>query len=354
MRNFARSVFLFASFAIGSTTSLVADQPATDPVAAYTNANGVMPGLKQLLPTFDFQGGSVTEFVDALRIAARPRELNIIVLDPMSDTKIAPVKLRNISVESALKLLRGPLTSSPIDVTWIVPENFLDNPVVYVKRPNTVASELAERAVQDQRRSTAVLSLQLGRPSSQDELNKVNTWASIALDAIEQALSANPRPGRPNPMIRFHASSGLLFVVGEPSDIAIAREVVDRFSQYVRDARATDETQKEIDRLRREIKQLQSRETNTKAEAEKQVSLVIEMSSGSQLAARQAIESVLLRELAKGEAGLEIENDEKGLVISGPQTLVNRAALVARGAKVAMARTPEHLLQRENAPSDAK
>ncbi|MBX3390087.1 MAG: hypothetical protein KF691_11625 [Phycisphaeraceae bacterium] len=195
MRNLAKSVVLVASFGIAISTCVFADPPATDPVAAYTNANGNMPGLKQLLPTFDFQGGTVTEFVDALRLAARPRELNIIVLDPMPDVKIAPVKLRNISVEGALFLLRGPLTSSAINVEWTIPENPWDNPVVYIKRPNTVASEMAQRAAQEQRRKTAVLSLQIGPQKKGDEETARNAQIATTLDAVSEALNQNVQPG---------------------------------------------------------------------------------------------------------------------------------------------------------------
>jgi len=336
MRNVAKSAVFVASLAIASATSLFAGQPATDPVAAYTNANGTMPGLKQLLPTFDFQGGSVTEFVDALRLAARPRELNIIILDPMSGTKIAPVKLRNISVESALQLLRGPLTSSPIDVTWIVPENFLDNPVVYIKRPNTVASELAERAVQEQRRKTVVLSSQIGPPRSGEEGKARDMQLALTLDAVGEALNLNVQPGKPNPSIKVHNPSGLLFVVGEPSEIAIAREVVDRIAQEARDAQNAEAPRLEITRLRKELEALKTREATAAAEASKPVEVRVASDGINILDLKLAVESAM--RLAPGVAGrkVEISADPEGLVLRGDRELVRNAENAAIGARTAI------------------
>lgn len=336
MRNVAKSVVFVASLAIAGATSLFADPPATDPVAAYTKSNGNMPGLKQLLPTFDFQGGSVTEFVEALRLAARPRELNIILLDPVSDTKIAPVKLRNISVESALQLLRGPLTSSPIDVTWIVPENLLDNPVVYIKRPNTVASEMAERAVQEQSRTTAVLSLELGPSKPGQEGNERNALAAMMLDAIDQALSFNPQAGKPNPMVRFHQNSGLVFVVGEPSQVAIAREVVSRISQEARDAQNAEAPKIEIARLRRELEALKAREASAAAEVLKPIEVRVSFDGVNLLDLKLAVESAM--RLAPSVPGrtLEVSVDSKGLVLKGDRELVRNAENAAIGARTAL------------------
>lgn len=354
MRNLAKSVVFVASLGIAISTDVFADPTATDPVAAYTNANGNMPGLKQLLPNFEFLGGSVTEFVDALRLAARPRELNIIILDPMSDTKIAPVKLRNISVESALQLLRGPLASSPIDVTWIVPEDFLDNPVVYVKRPNTLASDMAERAVRERRRTTAVLSLQIGRPRSEDEKRKADSWASIALDAIEQALSFNAQSEKTVPTVRYHSPSGLLFVTGETSDLNIAREVVDRISQDIRDARKAEEPKVEIAQLRGELDALKSRDATAAAEALKPIEVRVGSDGVNILDLKLAVESAM--RLAPGVVGrkLEITADPEGLVLRGDRELVRNAEIAAIGARTAIFMLKSRQAPSNGAPAEQK
>jgi len=323
---------LIASFALIASPRPSFAEPVPEAQAGY---NG-MTGLKQLLPEFDFKGGTVAEFVDALREAARPQELNIIVFDPMTGTKIAPVKLKSISVESALRLLSGPLSSKPVDVSWVVPQDYQDNPVVYIKAPNSVASEMAERAVQEERRKTAVLSSQIGPPREGEEGKAREMQLAITLDAVGEALNLNVQPGKPLPNIRFHNPSGLLFVVGQPSEIAIAREVVNQIAQDARDAHSAQAQQVGIAQLQRELDALRARDATAAAEALKPVEVRVSSDGVNLLDLKLAVESAM--RLAPNVPGrnLEVSVDSKGLVLKGDRELVRNAENAAIGARTAL------------------
>lgn len=330
MKKVIQAIALTASFAL---VGLPQKSFAQAPNGAVVDKPS--QGLWQILPRFDFGGGSVSEFTDALRLAASPRELNIIVLDQLPETKIAPVKLRDISVQSALQLLRGPLAQGPIDVTWTIAENVMDNPVIYIQRPALVATNRPDGKPLEQHRKTAVLSIQIGPQAKGEEQKNRELLMAVTRDALGEALELGNRSGKDIPEFKFHQPSGLLFVVGEPSDIAIAREVVDRIVEDARLAAKSKASANEIAALNQELETLKGKQASAAKEAVKAIEVHVRSDGVNILDLRQAVESAMKLVPVVSGRTLEVSADPDGLVLRGDRELVRNAENAAIGARTA-------------------
>lgn len=110
---------VICSVALGASLALAqpGDQPRGGPPQTGEPAQ---PGRSATtLIDVNFAGGSIGDYLNALKEAAAPEPVNVIASDDVLRLKAGPVELRGVSVETALKLLQGqvatpePLTVNP-------------------------------------------------------------------------------------------------------------------------------------------------------------------------------------------------------------------------------------------------
>lgn len=185
----------------------------------------------------NFKGGTLEEFVQALR-AASDQSVNIALTGDVAGVRVDPVQLRDASPESALRAVLssylGPpvLTSyqgSPVglaeqaivSIDTYPPGTPEGAPVIAVSR--RMITRQAGSAPSPNRQMVEVYSIQ---PLVQGD--KDQAGARAALTAIEAALALAQDKADPEPEIKFHQDSGLLLARGTGPQLALVSQVVKR------------------------------------------------------------------------------------------------------------------------------
>lgn len=198
--------------------------------------------------SFDFQGGTVAQYVAALR-GATELPVNVAVVPRAADIQMPPIAMQQVALYEALSVIAA-VANTPPNVR-------LD--IVQLSR-NT--GDDAEPAF--------AVALQPGPPAppttlrtevfSLHELLAVTLRAQTILTAVESTLDLEDDGNEAR--IRFHEESGLLLVRGTQGQISTVSRVIDELKRSGA-ARGQDEQQRrrrdDLNNARRELSELQER-----------------------------------------------------------------------------------------------
>jgi hypothetical protein len=253
--------------------------------------------------TLDFRGGTLQEFVAALRAATKD-PVNVVLQGEANKISVDPMQLRDVTPEAAIQAALTPRNRS-----WeAMPDGSQRMILLETVRPDSQTMPVHTVGVRVERGSqppgspaavaAEVFSIQrLVRGDEGSGLAAVPE--SVVLSAIDAGLKLT-RQGEPKPQIEYHKDSGLLLVRGQVSDVRMIQEIIRKMGE---------------DQGRRASDTRQKRKAEVRLEAEIQKAKIMGDMSKARLA---GAESTLgdIRELVKGGSVSQTEarNAELGVV----------------------------------------
>jgi len=200
------------------------------------------PETQRAVVSLDFGGGTVAEYVAALKVACEPQPVNVVMSEGAATDRLGPISLRQASLAAAMQAI--PAASESGATLWQI-VRLMDAlsgedaaadgkdsaPVYQVYRAPTKRDAGPQRVVME------VFSLQriVGRET--DGAAAERRIAAV-LTAAETALQMDDHRGTP-PDMKLHKESGLLIVRGEQDDVMAVKDVIERMSDDA--AKAADE-----------------------------------------------------------------------------------------------------------------
>ncbi len=184
------------------------------------SARPAMPQTQQLFPLspapaplidVNFPGGAVSAYCEAVRAAASPNVVNIIINQGAGDVTLPPISLKQVTVEVAMRVLTMTGQSS---VGSQVSMQRLDDQgaSTYVLQSGELNGFVSPRSSPE----TSVYSLRSivepppGIPNTDDVALPIDT----VMAALSAALSADDRGPGPKPDLKLHRESLMLIVRG--------------------------------------------------------------------------------------------------------------------------------------------
>lgn len=180
--------------------------------------------------TIDFKGGSLTQYVDAVRAAAAPKAVNIVLPAEVVNLQLPAIRLQNATLWTAWSAIEPAVRSQPVDVNIEVAPmsdfpgrgSSIDAVQMYVLRRSPSLESAAERSIEqvdvfsiadlvepNVRTGTALMKVE-------DVLSAIETAATVAGEA-KQAM----------PRLTFHPASGTLISRGGPGANSLVRQVIE-------------------------------------------------------------------------------------------------------------------------------
>ncbi len=223
------------------TPSLLAQEtkpnpaPATKPTPVFNSpasSTRVAPEVGYI--SLDFPGGTVAQYVDALRTAAGPGPANIMVDSEAAPLKVPAARLSRTSLENSLLVMERTVSGTNdrhanvgIHLERLYPNSPDAAPIFVVQ-----ASYPLGHGDPPPSRTMVVLSLNpiVGLPGTKSE-QKVD--AKAVLSAVEAAVMVAETATKDAPTMKFHETSGLLFVRGTPAQLRAAEDVINQLRKDV-------------------------------------------------------------------------------------------------------------------------
>jgi hypothetical protein len=232
--NIRRCTF-FTAFAAAAAISLAAAQAPQSGVASETSDSSVK---RPASITIDFPGGTATEYVDALRKAAK--DVNVALVADVSSVRVPPVSLKNVDPIAAAEILRS------------VPEEqggrFVQFELRYEKARSADQSGLITVGAKISNKQHPGGDAVISRVFAVSNLLMNDIKPADLLTSVQTALEMNQNPAMPA-QIRFHEATGLLIVRGTGEQVETVTAVVEQLRQQPKSAANADET---IFRLQRD------------------------------------------------------------------------------------------------------
>ena len=166
----------------------------------------------------EFPGGTFGEFIEYVQTVAKPRP-NIVVSPEISETKVAKLSLKRLTLHSAMK---AAITASddPNSVNWQIQSDQADGQVsVYRVTPDR------RQGVFPRQPKNETLSRALQVFPYRDWIGKPETVLSAIENAVQMLGEKDP------PIISFHKESGLIFVSGTKAHSDLVKEVLGALEQ---------------------------------------------------------------------------------------------------------------------------
>ena len=179
--------------------------------------------------SMEFQGGSVSEFAATVRKQVevqQKRWINLLVAGPATDVKIPAMQVRDAELTTLFQAASA----------LIQPRFFLEletmhdgngSPLIVVR---TIRNEEQEEPAPA--RQLRVLPLRALTSTIPGEPSELALTAETILNAAQTALDLQKDDG-PVPTLRFHESSGLMFVNGSPAQLDVVTDVVNQLSSDI-------------------------------------------------------------------------------------------------------------------------
>jgi hypothetical protein len=204
--------------------------PSQDPLAApQVERRPDVLGLDERI-TIDFKGGSLTQYVDAVRAAAAPKAVNIVVPAEVLNLQLPAIRLQNATLWTAWSAIEPAIRAQPVNVNVEVGPmsdrpgagSSIDAVQMFVSRRSSPLESVAERSIEqvdifsiadlvepNVRTGTALMKVE-------DVLSAIETAATVAGEA-KQAM----------PRLTFHPASGTLISRGGPGANNLVRQVIE-------------------------------------------------------------------------------------------------------------------------------
>lgn len=174
------------------------------------------------LYTVKFDGGTVQEYLEALRGGSNGAPLNVTCAKELLREKIDAINLEQVSLMTALNAI-GAACNDPMVQWQVVP---LDNGSMESASGAMRAFKLVQnRADSKWLRGAEVKTFSLREYVGQTRGEEAVKRATTLISAAEAALEIDDK-GEPTWAVKFHPDSGLLIVRGTPDDLAVVTQVV--------------------------------------------------------------------------------------------------------------------------------
>ncbi len=199
------------------------------------------------LITVEFPGGTVANFIEALRQAASPDPVNAVVSDTASRVVLAPVRLRKVALETAIQSIEtaaGDIGSWRIsrvrlerrDRDPLVGESPVFSVLFEPKRSSAARSaDLVEKPMIQVYSLRDVTDPKPGDPPGVTLVLKPET----VLTAIKSGIELASAESTPTVEIKYHQDSGLLIVRGSPEQTGLVQSTLNALEGDVRMRRAS-------------------------------------------------------------------------------------------------------------------
>lgn len=181
--------------------------------------------------SINFRGGTLAEYVAAVREAAGPDGTNVLFSQEAGSVSVPPVQLQSVSVRIALEVLEDVLLPSDVGRSLTVATH-TDGEAAPVYSIQGAGGHQPSLTI------TNVLSLNsICKPIWLNSTgSEIFLSQDTALSAVETAVNLGSR-GASAAEVRFHADSGLLMIVGTPDQVRTAELVLDQLRSDVRERR---------------------------------------------------------------------------------------------------------------------
>lgn len=186
--------------------------------------------------TVEFKGGTLADYLAAIRGAISPAPLNVVTSDAAKRSPLAPISLANVPLDTALRAVES--ASESDRVSWSIRP--LDAPTLPEGAAPTWSIQLSpltrgtRQFDPDMIPRLEVMSIQdITTPIPSVPGDEAMTPQTV-LSAIEAALRTMEAPGQRETepaTIRFHAESGVLFVNGTAAQTKAVRDVLERLME---------------------------------------------------------------------------------------------------------------------------
>ncbi len=280
--------------------------------------------------TIDFPGGTLRQYIQALRAASEPNPINVVASSSAMQTPVGEINLEKVDAKTAVSALR-----------WAV-EPFGSVSVDEMESSFGVAVGMPSRA-KVRAPETEVLSMRdLTTPMPGDPLGQsLTVGPDVVLTAARTAMMSDNGDA---PDLKYHADSGLLIIRGGEGQINAAKSVLDRMRSDLMNRRAAArEADRPQDRqLKIEVEVLAQKEQFVRDQLSR---LAVEMdNSNSEAAAAAERGSQVEQQRARASAEYTAHSLQKAkqqLQEIGQQLVEARARLDAtHGGQVEVASSP--------------
>ncbi len=182
------------------------------------------------LLTVNFPGGTIGQYVEALRKASTGGSANIVVSDRSSKVPISSINLKGVDIGVAVSAI--PAAYSGPRGAWHI-ELVLPAGSQYVGVDSTARTYSVdfETLSEFRRDDLKVESFSLGRLLNPTGSAKPEADPRVVLTAIETGLHLLIAEGDPQPDLKFHPDSSLLFVRGTGAEVDLVKSVISRMSE---------------------------------------------------------------------------------------------------------------------------
>lgn len=208
-------------------------EPSPAAASQLAKAESTADTRQRVIEELNFPGGTAKQYVEAVEAAIKPRPLNVIFSGDSSQVAVRGIRLRQVSVDTAMRVLHGPLTDEKVWVNFTL-DDAAGNTGVYV-----IASQPRDQDARPSNfMSTRTYSLRACTVAdSPEDEPRAESMRKVALSAIEQGLSfageAMPAP-YVRPTVRYHPESGLMFVRASDRDQSVAESIVKQLDDSFR------------------------------------------------------------------------------------------------------------------------
>lgn len=233
----ASALLAFAGMALGQGTTIAAGGGAGQPTTPA-------PEAVEPLVTVNFPGGSVDAYVRVLRESCK-EPVNVVVSKAAAGIELAPVQLRDATLDAAVEAIQAAAGASNADGSWFI------SSASKVRAPGSARVFLVDY----RSRAASMKPAATGVPASDDDLSRIEVISirqittpqpgepagftlverpEVVLSAVEAALAMGDRDGASKPEVRYHQDSGLLIVRAGPSQMRAIQQAVSEISADVK------------------------------------------------------------------------------------------------------------------------
>jgi hypothetical protein len=192
----------------------------------------------ELTLSVDFPGGTVGQYIDALKKAAGRNAVNVVASRQAMEVPVAPISLRDISLYAALSAVQG---AGGREIRWDVRPLGLSpskNAEAWAleMQPTGQVAQMGPAQRSQPEGGIRVFSLRdLTEPLPGDPPGVALTKSpEIVLTAVRAALDLAGNQGGDPPEMKFHEDSGLLIVHGNNEQIGAVMQTLDQMKDDIR------------------------------------------------------------------------------------------------------------------------
>jgi hypothetical protein len=247
-RRTALSTFLALSLTGLCACPTMAHQPAVQKADSQPQPQeDDQSWLRGPMLSFDFQGGTVREFIAALRKVAQ-KPVNVAVASSAAEVRIPPISMQSVSLQDALEAVQIvaelPANQSVIVTNLSTPK--MGSPGPWGPMTTTAAfairledpkqrQQQAVQTAQQTASTTTVISIGdlISRPAGFE--------AQTVLAAVEAALQIGAERQGDQPELKFHHDSSMLIVRGDGNTVRLAHEVLGQLESDLKRRRGSFE-----------------------------------------------------------------------------------------------------------------